>query len=85
MTRQTGAEPAGLQAPYRVGEWVRGWTLPDSGGHEQPEECEGEVVQVGSGWDGVDAHIAYLWVRMASGREQRLAVRGSARTDRPEP
>ncbi|MCX4546632.1 hypothetical protein [Streptomyces sp. NBC_01565] len=85
MTRQTGAKSAGLHAPYRVGERVKGWTLPDPDSCEQPEECEGEVVQVGSGWDGVDAHMAYLWVRVASGREQRLAITGSTRTDRPAP
>lgn len=42
----------------------------------QPEEFSGRIVQVaGSGWDGIDAAQAYVWVRLLSGRERQALIR----------
>ncbi|MBT2613643.1 hypothetical protein J7I97_36910 [Streptomyces sp. ISL-87] len=83
-TAKTAAQPArSVPAPFTIGDWVEGWTLPEPGTREQPELHEGEVVQVGSGWNGVDADAAYLWVRLPGGTEQRLAIRRTTRTQRP--
>lgn len=45
-----------------------------SGDYRTPATYEGEVVQVGSGWNGVDAADAYLWVRLPERTEHKLAI-----------
>ncbi|MER5966868.1 hypothetical protein [Streptomyces sp. NPDC002057] len=67
-----------MSAPYAVGDVVRGPEALPPGDHRTPDTYEGEVVQVGSGWNGVDAAHAYLWVRLADRTERRLAIRGCA-------
>ncbi|MCC0100700.1 hypothetical protein K7B10_39300 [Streptomyces flavotricini] len=64
-------------APYRVGDLVTGtsYVAPQNRGRESPELITGRVVQVGSGWDGIDADQAYVWVRLASGRERQALIR----------
>ncbi|MFD9622894.1 hypothetical protein ACFWB2_37445 [Streptomyces virginiae] len=65
------------RAPYAVGDLVTGisYVQPEHRGREQPEEFTGRIVQVGSGWDGVDAEQAYVWVRLATGRERQALIR----------
>ncbi|MFB7810872.1 hypothetical protein [Streptomyces virginiae] len=65
------------RAPYAVGDLVTGtsYVHPEDRGREQPEEFTGRIVQVGSGWDGVDAEQAYVWVRLAAGRERQALIR----------
>ncbi|MEV5878757.1 hypothetical protein AB0L75_31945 [Streptomyces sp. NPDC052101] len=64
------------RAPFRVGDQVRGTTYvpPDHHRHERPERFEGVVVQVGSGYAGVDAKTAFLWVRLADHTERQALV-----------
>ncbi|MFJ3882958.1 hypothetical protein ACIPW5_36605 [Streptomyces sp. NPDC090077] len=64
-------------APYEVGETDSGTTYVEPGdrAREVPVTFTGEVVQVGSGWDGVDADLAYLWARLPSGREVKALIR----------
>ncbi|MGW6412733.1 hypothetical protein ACWF95_37085 [Streptomyces vinaceus] len=64
------------RAPYRVGDTVTGTTYvtPEDRGRERPVEFTGTVVQVGSGWSGVDAETAYLWARLESGREVKALI-----------
>ncbi|MFD8024512.1 hypothetical protein ACFV6G_29350 [Streptomyces lavendulae] len=57
---------------------VRGPEALPPGGSRTPAVYEGEVVQVGSGWNGVDAANAYLWIRLADRTERRLAIRACA-------
>lgn len=70
-------------APFIIGDWVKGWSVPEPGTSEQPQLHEGEVVQVGSGWTGVDAEAAYLWVRLPCGTERCLAIPQTTHTQRP--
>lgn len=53
-------------APFRIGERVTGMTYvpPENRPFEQPRPFEGDVVQVGSGYAGVDADNSYVWVRL---------------------
>ncbi|MFJ8488580.1 hypothetical protein ACIRBZ_09370 [Streptomyces sp. NPDC094038] len=63
-------------APFLIGDRVRGTTYvpPDPYRHEQPERFEGVVVQVGSGYAGVDADRTLLWVRLADHTERQALV-----------
>ncbi|MGW8782389.1 hypothetical protein ACWGNM_30600 [Streptomyces sp. NPDC055796] len=63
-------------APYRVGDLVTGisYVAPQHRGREMPEPITGRVVQVGSGWAGVDADQAYVWVRLPSGCERQALI-----------
>ncbi|WP_189829249.1 hypothetical protein [Streptomyces subrutilus] len=62
MAGRTGRRPG--PAPYQVGDVVRGPEALPPGDYRTPATYEGEVVQVGSGWNGVDADHAYLWIRL---------------------
>ncbi|MFD9453459.1 hypothetical protein ACFWBC_10255 [Streptomyces sp. NPDC059985] len=64
-------------APYKVGETVTGTTYvePADRVREAPVQFTGEVVQIGSGWAGVEADIAFLWARLPSGREVKALMR----------
>ncbi|WP_030960593.1 hypothetical protein [Streptomyces sp. NRRL S-378] len=61
-------------APYALGDQVRGPEALPAGDYRTPATYEGEVVQVGSGWSGVDAANAYLWVRLPDRTERKLAI-----------
>ncbi|MCX4546550.1 hypothetical protein [Streptomyces sp. NBC_01565] len=78
MTRRAGQRAGSASAPYALGHVVRGLEALSAGERRQPEIYAGVVVQVGSGWDGVDADNAYLWVRLPDGTERRLAIRDCA-------
>ncbi|MFK0016310.1 hypothetical protein [Streptomyces sp. NPDC091027] len=62
---------------------MRGPEFLPPGDYSTPAIYEGEVVQVGSGWDGVDAPNAYLWVRLPDRTERRLAVSACVRKPLP--
>ncbi|WP_431042100.1 hypothetical protein ACQUSR_09405 [Streptomyces sp. P1-3] len=64
------------KAPFRIGDRVRGisYVHPDRFAREQPEPFEGVVVQVGSGWAGVDAEHAYVWSRLDDHTERKSLV-----------
>ncbi|MFI1191626.1 hypothetical protein [Streptomyces californicus] len=64
-------------APFRVGDRVRGtsYVPAERRGREKPEEFEGSVVQLGSGYAGVDADCAFLWARLADGTERQALIR----------
>ncbi|MGW7102863.1 hypothetical protein [Streptomyces sp. NPDC054838] len=64
-------------APCEVGDTVTGisYVEPADRGRETAVHFTGTVVQVGSGWDGVDAALAYLWARLPSGREVKALIR----------
>ncbi|MEU5805843.1 hypothetical protein [Streptomyces sp. NPDC047718] len=68
MTRMASPSP---RSPYAVGDLVAAVTHvpPGQRGRELPMQVSGRIVQVGSGWAGVDADQAYVWIRLASGRE----------------
>ncbi|MBT2395642.1 hypothetical protein [Streptomyces sp. ISL-100] len=74
---------AATTAHYRVGDIVTGisYVPPEDHHREQPEEITGKVVQVGAGWAGVDADRAYVWVRLANGRERQALVRDIQRVE----
>ncbi|MFE9846544.1 hypothetical protein [Streptomyces goshikiensis] len=78
MAGRTGRRPGAVSAPYQVGDVVRGPEALSSADYATPATYEGEVVQVGSGWNGVDADNAYLWVRLSDRTERRLAIRHCA-------
>ncbi|MCF3174574.1 hypothetical protein IPZ61_14725 [Streptomyces sioyaensis] len=63
-------------APFKVGDRVHGVTYvpPDRLRWERPEPFEGDVVQVGSGYAGVDAEEAFVWVRLADHTERRARM-----------
>jgi hypothetical protein len=63
-------------APFQVGDRVRGqsYVPPEQRRQERPEPFEGVVVQVGSGYAGVDAKNAFLWSRLADGTERQSLV-----------
>ncbi|KRV46823.1 hypothetical protein AQ490_08505 [Wenjunlia vitaminophila] len=62
--------------PFRLGDRVRGvsYVPPERRRWERPEPFEGVVVQVGSGYAGVDARHAYLWTRLADHTERQSLV-----------
>ncbi|MFE3555369.1 hypothetical protein ACFXKW_10960 [Streptomyces sp. NPDC059193] len=64
-------------APYAVGDQVTGtsYVPPEDRRRAAPEPITGRVVQVGSGWDGVDAARAFVWVRLPSGQERQALIR----------
>ncbi|MFF3726859.1 hypothetical protein ACFYYM_31335 [Streptomyces erythrochromogenes] len=72
------------RCPYAVGDVVTGTTYvePSERGHTTPQEFTGEVVQIGSGWAGVDAPTAYLWARLPSGLEVKALIQDCERTTR---
>lgn len=74
VARRNQHRPNAASAPYAVGDRVRGPEAVAPGDCRTPEVYEGEVVQVGSGWDGVDAAHAYLWVRLPDRTERKLAI-----------
>lgn len=63
--------------PFQIGDRVRGtsYVSPERRGREEPEEFEGTVVQVGSGYAGVDADRALVWARLADGTERQALIR----------
>ncbi|NSC22249.1 hypothetical protein FM076_14045 [Streptomyces albus subsp. chlorinus] len=63
-------------APFRVGDRVRGtsYVPPERRDKEKPEEFEGIVVQLGSGYAGVDADRALVWARLADGTERQALI-----------
>ena len=63
-------------APFLVGDRVRGTSYVPPGPHrrEAPENFEGVVVQVGSGYAGVDAEHAFLWVKLKDHTERQALV-----------
>ncbi|WP_407841363.1 hypothetical protein ACE1OC_41045 [Streptomyces sp. DSM 116496] len=65
------------RTPYKVGDTVTGTTYvePEDRRRERPVEFTGTIAQVGAGWDGMDAAIAYLWVRLESGLEIKALIR----------
>lgn len=69
--------PTRRQAPYKVGDQVTGtsYVPPEDRRRKQPEPITGHVVQVGSGWNGIDAAHAFVWVRLASGQERQALIR----------
>ncbi|MET9470292.1 hypothetical protein ABZY44_36960 [Streptomyces sp. NPDC006544] len=72
---------ARVRSPYKVGDTVTGTTYVRAEDRIRvtPERVSGIVVQVGSGWDGVDADAAYLWLRLTCGREAQVLIRGAER------
>lgn len=64
------------RARYKAGDTVTGTTYvePDDRRREVPVEFTGTVVQVGSGWNSVDADLAFLWARLPSGREVKALI-----------
>lgn len=65
------------RAPFKVGDAVTGTTYvePTFRGREAAVEFAGTVVQIGSGWAGVEADLAFLWARLPSGREVKAPIR----------
>ncbi|MFI6625885.1 hypothetical protein [Streptomyces sp. NPDC050528] len=63
-------------APFLVGDRVKGTSYVPPGPHrrEAPETFEGVVVQVGSGYAGVDAEHAFLWVKLKDHTERQALV-----------
>ncbi|UUY52563.1 hypothetical protein NRK68_35465 (plasmid) [Streptomyces yangpuensis] len=76
MTTMTRA-----RCPYEIGGTVTGWTVvpPEGRTRRQPEQVTGTVVQIGSGRAGVDCRTACLWLRLPSGREAQVLIRGTGR------
>ncbi|MFB8396665.1 hypothetical protein [Streptomyces yangpuensis] len=66
---------------YEIGGTVTGWTVvpPEDRTRRQPEQVTGTVVQIGSGRAGVDCRTACLWLRLPSGREAQVLIRGTGR------
>ncbi|MFF4498781.1 hypothetical protein [Streptomyces sp. NPDC001546] len=83
MASRTGRRPGTVSAPYAVGDVVRGPEALPPGDYRTPAVYEGEVVQVGSGWDRVDADNAYLWVRLSDRTERKLAIRACVLLNQP--
>ncbi|MCX5199215.1 hypothetical protein OOK31_35945 [Streptomyces sp. NBC_00249] len=65
------------RCPYSVGDHVTGtsYVPPEDRGHEQPEAITGRIVQIGAGWAGVDADRAFVWIRLACGRERKALMK----------
>jgi hypothetical protein len=59
-----------------IGDRVRGisYVPVERKRYESAEAFEGRVVQVGSGYAGVDAKKSYLWVRLPDGTERQSLV-----------
>lgn len=71
------------RALCEVGEEVTGTSYVDPEDRkrgQRPEAITGMVVQIGSGWAGVDADVAYVWVRLPSGRERKVLTGDVAKT-----
>ncbi|MEU2453876.1 hypothetical protein ABZ605_27835 [Streptomyces sp. NPDC012765] len=68
-------------ASYKVGDIVTGTTYvePEDRRREAPVEFTGTVVQLGAGWQRVDASLAYLWARLPSGREVKALIQDVAK------
>jgi hypothetical protein len=67
-----------VSARCQVGDQVDGisWVPPEHRRQERPERFEAaEVVQVGSGYDGVDAKLAFVWVRLSDHTERQALAR----------
>jgi len=71
------------QKPYEVGERVQGMTYvpPDRFGKERPRRFVGVIVQVGSGFAGVDADKAYVWCREDNHKEVQALTREIERVE----
>ncbi|MFI9741593.1 hypothetical protein [Streptomyces sp. NPDC052494] len=71
------------QKPYEVGEHVQGMTYvpPERVGREHPREFVGVIVQVGSGWAGVDAAKSYVWCREQNGKEVQALTKEIERVE----
>jgi hypothetical protein len=65
-----------VAAPFKVGDSVTGtsYVPPERRRFERPEPFAGVVVQVGSGYLGVDAEAAFVWVRLADHTERQALV-----------
>ncbi|MFE6848920.1 hypothetical protein [Streptomyces sp. NPDC057686] len=64
------------RCPYTVGDTVTGITYVDPDDRrEAPQEFTGTVVQIGSGWAGIDADRAFLWARLDTGREVQALIK----------
>lgn len=76
MTTQRNSPRPGTDAPFLLGDRVKGTSYVPPGPHhrEKPEPFEGVVVQVGSGYAGVDAEHTFLWVRLADHTERQALV-----------
>ncbi|WP_413800921.1 hypothetical protein [Streptomyces iranensis] len=63
--------------PFQVGDRVHAtsYVPPERRDKEKPGEFEGTVVQLGSGYAGVDADRAFLWARLADGTERQALIR----------
>ncbi|MER6445451.1 hypothetical protein [Streptomyces venezuelae] len=61
----------------KTGDVVTGTTYVEPGNRrrEVAAAFTGTVVQVGSGWKGVDADLAFVWARLPSGREVKALIR----------
>ncbi|WP_030200760.1 hypothetical protein [Streptomyces sp. NRRL S-87] len=64
------------RCPYDLGDEIVGITYvpPKDRRRETPQPFTGRVVQVGSGWDGVEADQAYLWARLDNGLEVKALI-----------
>lgn len=70
--------------PFRVGDRVRGlsYVPPERRNREEAELFEGVVVQVGSGYAGVDAQFAFIWARLADCTERQSLVQDTELVER---
>ncbi|MFF4699952.1 hypothetical protein [Streptomyces chattanoogensis] len=68
--------PPAPGAPFKIGDHVRSMTYvpPEQLRQQQPELFEGDVVQIGSGYAGIDADRAFVWVRAADGTERKALI-----------
>ncbi|WP_405804507.1 hypothetical protein [Streptomyces sp. NBC_01187] len=68
---------APVQPPFRIGDRVRGisYVPPERRQCEAPEEFEGVIVQVGSGYAGVDAELTLVCCRLADHTERQSLAR----------
>ncbi|GAB2835499.1 hypothetical protein [Streptomyces daliensis] len=73
-------------APFRVGDRVRGisYVPAERREREASEEFQGTVVQIGSGYAGVDADRAFLWARVDDHTERQALVRDTELLDPAE-
>lgn len=74
-----------VRAPFEIGDRVCGtsYVPPERLGRERPEEFEGTVVQLGSGYAGVDADRAFLRARLDDGTERQALIRETVLLLRP--
>jgi hypothetical protein len=75
-TRVEGCGVNRQRSPFMIGDRVRGisYVPAERMRYETAEAFEGKVVQVGSGYAGVDAKKSYLWVRLPDGTERQALV-----------